>query len=53
MIFTVTYTCLCLVYVLRRPEPEFVQLNEKAQGEKTDLSLSDICLLFKMTYIIG
>jgi len=22
---------LCLVYVLRRPEPEFVQLNERAQ----------------------
>lgn len=27
------YPVCCLVYVLRRSEPEFVQLNEKAQGK--------------------
>ena len=36
------YVCIsiCLVYVLRRPEPEFVQLNEKAQG---NCYLYEIC----------
>lgn len=33
------YVCI-LVYVLRRPEPEFVQLNEKAQG---NCYLYEIC----------